>query len=95
MEHKLNTFKDIIKQTSILCQKPPLTTYSACTSTLTILQKLQPAIEEQDNSFKDLVGHRRPKRALFDAVGKIFKLFIGTLDTDDANFYNDAIMNYH
>lgn len=91
MEHKLDVFREILKQTNQLCFSPALKSLYACTSSLSILKKLFPSIEEQDIAFKDLVGHRRDKRGLFDAVGKVFKIFIGTLDEEDAKYYNDAI----
>lgn len=91
LEQKLYMFQSIIRQTNQLCHDPELKKYSACTTSLNLLSKLQPSIEEQDSAFKDLVGHTRTRRGLFDAVGKIFKMFIGTLDADDAEFYNSAI----
>lgn len=62
-----------------------------CTTSFFILQTLQPSIQEQDDNLKELVGHDRIKRSLFDAGGKLFKMLIGTLDEDDADFYNSKI----
>lgn len=80
-----------MQQTNELCLNQLLNSYSACTTSLKILQNLLPTIVEQDLSFKELVGHQRSKRGLFDAVGKVFKVLIGTLDADDAENYNNAI----
>lgn len=63
---------------------------SPCTTSFFILQTLQPSIQKQDDNLKELVGHDRI-RSLFDAGGKLFKMLIGTLDEDDADFYNSKI----
>lgn len=91
LEDKLEIFKSILKQTSELCHNPSISTSTSCTTSLGILQRFLPSIEEQDTSFKDLVGHMRHKRGIINGIGTAFKVLFGTLDSDDAELYNQAI----
>lgn len=91
LETKLIMFRTILVQTDLLCSNIKISSYPACSTSLTLLKKLLPTIEEQDTSFKDLVGHSRPRRGLFNVIGKVFKVVIGTMDADDAEYYNNAI----
>lgn len=97
LEHKLHLFQDVLKQTSQLCNNPLLEQYTACTTSLNILFKLQPSIEDQHTAFKAFkkVGHSRTRRGLFDGVGKVFKVLFGTLDADDANDTMMQLMTYN
>lgn len=41
--------------------------------------------------FKTIISHSIKKRSLFNFVGSIFKTAFGTLDEDDADYYNNVI----
>lgn len=49
------------------------------------------SLKIRDIELKNLLGHKIEKRGLFNAVGTIFKTLIGTLDSNDAQFYDDSI----
>lgn len=52
------------------------------------------SIKEQQDIFSQLLGHKpyiRVKRGFLDVVGKAAKILFGTLDDDDATYFNDKI----
>lgn len=56
-----------------------------------MLDTLLPTIDEQDATLNILLDITDTKRGLFDAVGKVLKVLIGTMDSDDAQYYNDFL----
>lgn len=59
-----------------------------------------PKIKQKLETIKHLIGHKeniyskRMKRGWFDVIGKGLKVIFGTLDIDDAQFYNDKINDF-
>lgn len=41
-----------------------------------------------------MLGHKRQKRGLFDFIGSVSKYLFGTLDEDDAKYYNKKIKSF-
>jgi hypothetical protein len=55
-------------------------------------------IEGSEELLKDLIESditpRRRRRGIFNFIGEISKVLFGTLDSDDANYYNDQIRRF-
>lgn len=57
----------------------------------TIKQRI-PVIKNSFSNFQYLIGHHvRNKRGWFNLIGKGLKTIFGTLDSEDADYYDDAI----
>lgn len=89
-EEKLSYLNNIYSKTKQLCQHKSLNEISFCNNH-EILDQLIPSIYKQEKTLKTLIGNHRQKRALLNIVGSLFKSIFGTLDEEDAEFYNDAI----
>ncbi|XP_050505744.1 uncharacterized protein LOC126884012 [Diabrotica virgifera virgifera] len=91
---KLN-FVDLTYQKTLrLCQnKPVLTELRLCDTSLKLLGQIIPRLFQDKQTLKNLIlhEHSRPKRALFNAIGSVFRTLFGTLDSDDAENFNNAI----
>ena len=91
----LNSYVDYVNQ---LCAKVELRGWTACNHldelTLTKLRH----VREAERLVASIVGRRdiegRTKRGLFDFVGKVSKILFGTMDGDDAQFYNEQIEHF-
>lgn len=62
-----------------------------CTQSLSYFQTSIPNLHQKAESIKDLIGHTRHKRGWFNAIGSLFKTIFGTLDSNDAQYYDDVI----
>lgn len=91
---KLDLVRRVHSETKNLCQNQEDNLhYFSCTTSLKVLDQLLPHIQDQDKILKDLVGTKRVKRGWFNGFGTAFKMIFGTLDSDDALYYNEAIKN--
>lgn len=88
---KLNLIHNNLEVTKNLCGSEEYLTFSVCNTSLKILDIKIPSLVLKHDSLKELVGHSRPKRGLFDGIGTAFKALFGTLDHKDAEYFNDAI----
>ncbi|XP_072385482.1 uncharacterized protein [Diabrotica undecimpunctata] len=91
---KLN-FVDLTYQKTLrLCQnKPVLIELRLCDTSLKLLGQIIPRLFQDEQTLKNIILHEhfRPKRALFNAIGSVFRTLFGTLDSDDAENFNNAI----
>jgi hypothetical protein len=58
---------------------------------LKLLESRIPQIKTKYTSFTELINHRRCKRGIINGVGMVLKTLFGTMDDNDAQYYNDAI----
>lgn len=77
-----------IKITSDLCDT---NSYYLCNTSLNIAKQLLPSIRARYESIQSLPLRSRSKRGLFNGFGTIFKTLFGTLDQNDADYYNNVI----
>lgn len=50
-----------------------------------------PSLETKEQSINDLIGHSQHKRGLINALGSTFKFLFGTMDSNDAEYYDQVI----
>ena len=85
-----------LQQTKVFCViNPVLFSYQRCNTTLKLVERRLYNTKMKETSIKDLLGHteqvQRNRRGWFNGIGTMFKTLIGTLDEDDAEYYNKAI----
>lgn len=79
------------KKLKTICRNE-LSNLPNCKPNLNLLNQLIPNINEKEQTLKTLfMSYKREKRALLNIVGSTFKALFGTMDNDDATYYNDAI----
>ena len=91
----LNSYVDYVNQP---CSTVELRSWTACNHldqlTLTKLRQ----VRESERLIASTVGRRdmegRKKRGLFDFVGKVSKIIFGTMDGDDAQYYNEQTEHF-
>lgn len=90
---KLTFITNSYKVTKTLCQQKMFISSTSCKTSLIIVDKLIPNLLQKENTLKTLMSHNRVKRGWFNLVGSTFKTVFGTLDQNDAEYYNKAIDN--
>lgn len=93
---KLEFIESIFKRTIVICEigKHRLD-LKLCSSSFTLLNQMLISLTNNQKTLKDLIGqeNRRQKRALLNIIGSVMKTLFGTLDYNDAEYYNQAIKN--
>lgn len=62
-----------------------------CKQSLNLVGNQIPSVQTKLESLKNLIGHTRQRRGWFNGIGSIFKTVFGTLDSNDAEYYEKAI----
>lgn len=91
---KLRFIESTFEKTINLCRnQPQIENLKLCNTPLKLIEQTLPSLFKSDQTLKDLIGYQthRQKRALFNAIGSIFKTLFGTLDSNDAERFNEAI----
>lgn len=69
-----------------------------CENFLRVSESVLRSIEQHKETLEYLVGHNstknRYKRGLVNAIGRVSKLIFGTLDDEDADYYNSRISQF-
>lgn len=68
-----------------------------CHTQLKLFDRVFPKLRKQQDVIAQLVGKEtsfRAKRSLFDIIGKTSKILFGTLDSDDASYYESQINKF-
>lgn len=92
-DNKLQYLENVFTKTTIICQNKIIDSLSFCKTPIKLLNHLIPSLYEKQNIVKTLMGHnyKRNKRALFNGIGVAFKSLFGTMDFNDAEYYDQAI----
>lgn len=90
-QEKLNLIDNIYNKIIHLCENSVYKNYSSCSNNLKIISQIIPTLHSKNNYFKQIIGHYRTKRGWFNGVGTVFKTLIGTMDQNDAEYYDKAI----
>lgn len=90
-EGKIKLLENNIRKTKEICAHNSISSLSLCNTSLVVIEKLFPLIQEKDQILRDLSNNKRDKRGLINGIGTIFKSLFGTLDQDDADYYNTVI----
>ncbi|XP_072375875.1 uncharacterized protein [Diabrotica undecimpunctata] len=90
-KNKLKLIDSNLRKTKEICMHNSLNSLSLCNTSLLVIEQLAPAIHEKDKVLQDLAHTTRVKRGIIDGIGTVFKTLFGTLDHNDAEYYDAAI----
>ena len=91
---KIRFIENSYKETESLCLSnfTKTTNFNLCDTSLIAIGKLIPSLYKKETTLKTLMSRtNREKRGWFNFVGSTLKTVFGTLDQNDADFYNKAI----
>ena len=95
---QLATLEGYVKYVEQFCARIDLKSWTACNHLDDLTSTRLGQARETEQLIAKIVGrdddkHRR-KRGLFDFIGKVSKALFGTLDGDDAQYYNEQIEHF-
>lgn len=67
------------------------TSIQYCNQSLSFIEFQLSNLNSKFDSIHTLIGHKRVKRGWFDGIGKVFKTVFGTMDAEDAKYYDQTI----
>lgn len=88
---KLQFIDNVYEQTRSLCQNNEKFLMPLCQSSTKLLNHLISNLHKSENDLKNLIFKPIVKRAWFNIIGSAFKTVFGTLDKNDAEYYNEII----
>ena len=92
MTDKIKLIENVFEKTKLLCTTNEMfRDLLLCNNTIGILEKTIPELRMEEENLKDMIGHERTKRGLFNIVGSVIKTITGNLDSSDAKTYDEAI----
>jgi hypothetical protein len=87
-----------IKHVSNLCQEIGVQNWTDCHHFEEIAHDKLRQVKKTEDLFADITnrkeGKTRRKRGLFNFIGEISKVLFGTLDNEDAEYYNEQIKHF-
>lgn len=92
-EDKLKFLENSYNQIKALCEHETLTKLLMCKTYIKTINQLLDSMYSKEQTLKTLIGHKRVKRAWLNIIGTISKTVFGTMDQEDADYYNSAINN--
>lgn len=92
LNDKLDMISSIYKRSVMHCDLVKKENqYFVCKQPFDMLNTKIAKLIEKEETIESLVGHKKVKRGLFNAVGTVFKTIFGTLDNSDAEYFESAI----
>ena len=89
---KIKLIENVFEKTKLLCSTNEMfRDLLLCNNTIGILERTIPELRMEEENLKDMIGHERTKRGLFNIVGSVIKTITGNLDSSDAKTYDEAI----
>lgn len=80
-----------VRKTDELCLSIKTKQMYLCDTTLNVPKQLLPQLRTRYQTIQDLSSKPRSRRGLFNGFGVVFKSLFGTLDQNDADYYNKMI----
>jgi hypothetical protein len=79
-----------------LCHATEIQNWTDCNHFNTLSVETFKKIKRSENFLRELIGDnpRRKRRGALNFAGEISKILFGTLDADDANYYNEQIKHF-
>jgi hypothetical protein len=93
-----NEIEQYIKHTDKLCQELVVQNLTDCYHFSEISRNKLQQVKRTENLITDISDHKlnkiRKRRGVFNFIGEISKILFGTMDNDDAKYYNEQIKHF-
>jgi hypothetical protein len=87
-----------IKHIKQLCQETEIRNWTGCNHFADSARDKFRQVQKAEDLLVDITDNRysnkRSKRGVFNFIGEVSKILFGTLDDDDAKFYNEQIRHF-
>jgi hypothetical protein len=97
-DHEIDQLGQYIDHVNQLCHATEIQNWTDCNHFNTLSTEAFRRIKASENLLRELVGidkkHLRRRRGALNFVGEIRKILFGTLDSDDADYYNEQIKHF-
>jgi hypothetical protein len=98
MDQESEKIEQYIEHINALCSKTETRNWTDCNHFETIARDKLRQIKGSENLLRELIEsdatYRRRRRGLFNFIGEASKVLFGTLDSDDADYYNEQIKRF-
>jgi hypothetical protein len=98
ISNQSNEIERYIKHIDKLCQEIVVQNWTDCYHFLEISRKKLQQIKRAENLVADITDRKlykiRRRRNVFNFIGEISKVLFGTMDNDDAKYYNEQIRQF-
>lgn len=88
---KMVFIENNVRKTDELCLSIKTKQIYFCDTSLNVAKQLLPQLRTRYQTIQDLSSKPRSRRGLFNGFGVVFKSLFGTLDQNDADYYNKLI----
>ena len=87
--------RQYVHHVEILCQTTAIRNWTGCTHFGSDTRVRLNQFAKTEGLLKEITGqetgNKRKKRGVFNFIGELSKILFGTMDDDDAKYYNDQI----
>ncbi|XP_023715320.1 uncharacterized protein LOC111868676 [Cryptotermes secundus] len=98
MDQKSDKIGEYTEHMRKLCLTTSIRNWTNCNRFENIARDRLSQIRGSERLLKDLIGsnpsHRRRRQGVFNFIGEISKILFGTMDSDDADYYNEQIRRF-
>ena len=98
IDNQTLTLRQYLHHVEILCQMSVIRNWTGCAHFGNDARERLNQLTKTDSLLKEITGHeaggKRKEREVFNFIGELGKILFGTMDDDDAKFYNEQIKLY-
>jgi hypothetical protein len=95
IDNETMILKQYVNHVDVLCQNTVIRNWTRCAHFGNDARERLNQLTKTENLLKEITGQetggKRKKRGVFNFIGELSKILFGTMDDDDAKYYNDQI----
>ena len=95
IDNETMILKQYVNHVDVLCQNTVIRNWTGCAHFGNDARERLNQLTKTENLLKEITGQetggKRKKRGVFNFIGELSKILFGTMDDDDAKYYNDQI----
>ena len=94
-DNETMVLKQYVNHVDVLCQNTVIRNWTGCAHFGNDARERLNQLTKTESLLKEITGQetggKRKKRGVFNFIGELSKILFGTMDDDDAKYYNDQI----